>query len=85
MFVTNSYQNMLSIRLWFVIWKASSFAISAFNSVHVSEAYSSDDSTDELSMQNLVVFLSRLCLRKRSSWDIMDEAKPIFLRIFDVQ
>jgi len=37
-FVTNSYQKMPSIRLWFVIWKASSFTISAFNSVHVSGA-----------------------------------------------
>jgi len=27
MFVTNLYQRMPSIRLWFVIWKASSFAI----------------------------------------------------------
>jgi len=47
-FVTNSYQRMSSIRLWFVIWKASSFAIPAFNSVHTSEAYSSDDRTQEL-------------------------------------
>jgi len=47
-FVTNLYQRMPSIRLWFVIWKASSFAISAFNSVHVSEAYISDDRTHEL-------------------------------------
>jgi len=29
-----SYQTMPSVRLWFVIWKASSFAISAFNRVH---------------------------------------------------
>jgi len=47
-FVTNSYQKMPSIRLWFVIWKASSLAISAFNSVHVSEASSSDDRTHVL-------------------------------------
>jgi len=33
----------------------------------------------------VVVLLSRLCLQMRSSWDIMDEAKPIFLRISGVQ
>jgi len=38
-FVTNSYQKMPSIRLWFAIWKASCFVISAFNSVHVSLYY----------------------------------------------
>jgi len=47
-FVTNSYQRMLSICLWFVMWKVSSFAISAFNSVHVSEAHSSDYRTHEM-------------------------------------
>jgi len=50
-FVTNSYQRMPSIRLWFVILKASSFAISAFNSVQVSEAYSSNHRTHELWIQ----------------------------------
>jgi len=47
-FVTNSYQRMPSIRFWFVIWKASSFAISASNSIHVSKAYNSDNRTHEL-------------------------------------
>jgi len=47
-FVTNSYQRTLSVRLWFVVWKASSFAISASNCVHVSEAYSKDDKIHEL-------------------------------------
>jgi len=47
-FVTYWYQRMPSIRLWFVIWKASSFAISAFNIVHVLEAFTSDDRTHEL-------------------------------------
>jgi len=35
--LTNSYQKMPSIRIWCIIWKVSSFAISAFNSVHVSK------------------------------------------------
>jgi len=48
LFMTNLYQRMPTICLWFVVWKASSFAISAFNSVHVAEAYSSDVRTHVL-------------------------------------
>jgi len=43
-FVTNSYPRMPNIPFWFATWKASSFA---FSSVHISEAYSSDDRTHE--------------------------------------
>jgi len=72
MFVTDSYQKVPSIHLWFIIWKASSFAISAFNSVHVSEGYSSDDRDTRL-------------VDMQSTWDITDEARPILLRISGVQ